>query len=173
MLDKLCFFLTCHQWLTIGETVTSKLDTDSYSFTLDEDSKLYFDSLTNNGSFNWTLTKADGTKVVERRRFDQSDSNSINDPILDLSAGEYLLKIDGGDVITDYSFKLSNLNQASSLVLGTQIQDSFESGKKTDLFKFDAEAGERFFFDYQQLTGSAYGSTYAQWRSLYLRNSRI
>ena len=152
------------QELTLGETVPNKLSTDSYSFTLDENSKLYFDSLTNNSSFNWTLTKTDGTKVVDRRRFDQSDGLSINDPVLNLSAGEYSLKIDGSDVITDYSFKLSNLNQAGSLSLGTQIQDSFEQVKGTEFYQFDATAGERFFFDFQQMTNSAYGSGNTQWR---------
>jgi large repetitive protein len=50
------------------------------------------------------------------------------------------------------------------LALGTQINDSFETGKKTDLYRFDASAGEKFFFDYQQKTGSVYGESYTQWR---------
>ena len=152
------------QELTIGETITSKLSTDSYSLTLDEDSLLYFDALTNSSSFNWSLTNAEGEVIVNQRRFNQSDGRRIADPILDLSAGEYLLKIDGTDVVTDYSFRLSNLNQAESLALGTQIEESFEQEKRTQLYQFEGVEGERFFFDYQQITGSRYGTSYTQWR---------
>ncbi|NJO99236.1 MAG: hypothetical protein HC764_27255 [Pleurocapsa sp. CRU_1_2] len=116
--------------LNLGETVTNKLTQRDYTFTLNQNSKLYFDSLTNNSNFKWSLTKADGTAVVNQRRFDQSDASSIADPILNLSAGGYLLKVDGSDTTLNYSFKLSNLNQAVSLALGTQINDSFEGGKR-------------------------------------------
>ncbi|MGL5836265.1 MAG: hypothetical protein ACRC1Z_23985, partial [Waterburya sp.] len=151
--------------LTLGETITfSLLQQDQYKFTLNENSLLYFDSLTNDSNFKWSLTKADGTQVVNQRRFDQSDGALIADPILNLSAGNYLLKVDGSDINSNYSFKLSNLNQAVPLTLGTQINDSFELGKKTDLFKFNATAGERFFFDYQQMTGSAFSVANTRWR---------
>ncbi|NJO99237.1 MAG: hypothetical protein HC764_27260, partial [Pleurocapsa sp. CRU_1_2] len=109
---------------------TNKLTQKEYTFTLNGNSKLYFDSLTNSSDFNWSLTKSDVTAVVNQRRFDQSDASRIANPILDLSAGDYLLKVDGSDTTLNYSFKLANLNQAVPLTLSTQINDSFETGKK-------------------------------------------
>ena len=81
--------------LTLGETVTSNvLQQDQYSFTLNEDSSLYSDALTNNSNFNWTIKDTDG-KTYYNRNFTQSDGKNIADPILKLPAGEYVLDIDG------------------------------------------------------------------------------
>src|SRR3546814_20473124 len=50
--------------LTLGATTPGTLalpgDRMRYSFTLAEDALLLFDSLTNNGSLNWTLTGPSG-----------------------------------------------------------------------------------------------------------------
>ena len=163
------------QELILGETINATLKQDRYSFTLDEDSLLYFDSLTNNNSsnFQWSLTNASGEVVVDRRLFTESDGSTIDNPVLDLDAGEYTLQIYGNDINNEYSFKLSNLNQAVPLTFDTQINDSFETGKKTDLYQFDAVAGARFFFDYQTLTGSLSASTYTQWRLIDAQGNEI
>ena len=89
------------QELILGETVTNKLTTDSYSFTLNEDSLLYFDSLTNNSSFKWNLTSTDDTEIVNQRQFTRTDANDISNPVLKVSAGDYLLEIDGDDTTID------------------------------------------------------------------------
>ena len=79
--------------LTLNEVVNSTLEQDSYSFTLDRDSLLYFDSLTYSFNFNWSLTKVDreSESIVEGRRFDQSDSKDI-EPIWYLYKKGYRMK---------------------------------------------------------------------------------
>ena len=163
------------QELILGETINATLKKDRYSFTLDEDSLLYFDSLTNNknSEFQWSLTNASGEVVVDRRLFTESDGNSIDNPVLDLDAGEYTLQIYGNDINNEYSFNLSNLNQAIPLTFDTLINDSFEGGKKTDLYQFTAEAGARFFFDYHKLTGSRSANTYTQWRLIDSQGNKV
>ena len=149
--------------LTLGETVTNKLTTDTYSFSLEDDSLLYFDALLNNDKFKWSLTDTDGTEIVNQRLFTRTDANNISNPVLNVSAGDYLLKIDGDDVNVNYAFKLSNLNQAEQLSFGTPIEDTFGEGKTTNLYQFEGTAGEKYFFDYQTIIGSR-GSSYSQWR---------
>ena len=109
------------------------------------------------------MTKEDETIVVDKRQFTRTDANDIDNPVLNLSAGDYLLKIDGNDTTIDYTFKLSNLNQAEQLSFGIPIEDTFGEGKTTNLYQLEGNEGERFFFDYQSLTGSRY-SSYTQWR---------
>ena len=151
------------QELTLGETVTSKLTTDSYSFSLEDDSLLYFDAILNNSSFKWSLTSTDGTEVVNQRLFTRTDANDINNPVLNVSAGDYLLEIDGDNINIDYSFKLSNLNQAKQLSFGTSIEDTFGEGKTTNLYQFEGTAGEKYFFDYQSIIGTSFAG-YNYWR---------
>src|SRR3546814_13389143 len=59
--------------LTLGATTQGTLalpgDRMRYSFTLAEDALLLFDSLTNNGSLNWTLTGPSG--VIDGRNLDR------------------------------------------------------------------------------------------------------
>src|SRR3546814_6854232 len=61
-----------------------------YSFTLAEDALLLFDSLTNNGSLNWTLTGPSG--VIDGRNFNNSVAYQRDDatPFF-AAAGAYVL----------------------------------------------------------------------------------
>src|SRR3546814_15651643 len=64
--------------LTLGATTQGTLalpgDRMRYCFTLAEDALLLFDSLTNNGSLNWTLTGPSG--VIDGRNFNKRDARS-------------------------------------------------------------------------------------------------
>jgi hypothetical protein len=86
------------QSLSLGVLTTGSIetpgDTAEYSFNLSDRSLLHFDSLTNSSNLYWTLAGPAGTSVSSRR-FDRSDA-SINNPTLDLPAGEYRLSIDAG-----------------------------------------------------------------------------
>src|SRR6185312_14068492 len=102
---------------------------------------LYFDSLTNDASLNWTLTGPRGVEVPSRS-FTASDSASISNPVLNLIAGNYTLTVSAsGDHTANYSFRLSNLASATPIVLGNPISGTLSSGTNTDFYQFTAQAG--------------------------------
>ena len=122
-------------------------EVDKYSFTLTQDKQVYFDSLSN-VSMTWSLTGPRGA-VVTDRGFRGSDSWDIGgNPILSLTAGDYLLSIDApGDTVGDYSARMIDLVTVPFVTPGAPVSGAIEPGNETDLYRFDAIAGERFFFD--------------------------
>jgi hypothetical protein len=78
--------------LEINATTTGSIahagQRDFYTFTLDEDGRYYFDSLTNNSNLNWTLTGPRGT-VISARSFISSDS-ADGFSLVNLVAGDYV-----------------------------------------------------------------------------------
>ncbi|MFA7602290.1 MAG: LamG domain-containing protein, partial [Novosphingobium sp.] len=137
--------------LTIGQRVAAAIsqpgESDRYSFTLAQPTRLLLDSFTNSSTLNWTLTGPDGT-VVSARRFDQSDSVDLSgNPVLNLSAGTWTLTVDGaGQAVGDYAFQLRDLATAEEMAAGNYARSLSESGRKTDLYRFDAIEGMRFGF---------------------------
>src|SRR3546814_6446011 len=97
--------------LTIGDRIDSTIahggESDRYSFTLDERTRLLLDSFTQTSGINWTLSGPDGT-VVSSRSFAQSDGLGLGaNPVLDLSAGTWSLPLDGaGDAGDAHAFRL-------------------------------------------------------------------
>ena len=82
---------------------------DRYSFTLSAQTLLYFDSLTNSNSIQWSLSGPLGA-VVTNRTFSASDSTAVTNPVLALPAGAYLLTVNApGQVTGAYAFRLSDL----------------------------------------------------------------
>src|SRR5262249_10779327 len=77
---------------------------NSYTFSLSNPSQLYFDSLTNDSSLNWTLTGPRGTEVSSRSFQSSDGGNFSSNPVLNLIAGNYTLTIAGsGDHTGSYS----------------------------------------------------------------------
>ncbi len=133
----------------------------NYHFTLSEPStRVYFDAMTNNSNVRWTLTGPRGT-LVSGRHFQQTDSvDGLS--LFDLVAGDYTLTIDGyQDFTGEYRFRLLDLSQAVDITLGTPVQGWLNPANETDVYRFDASAGERFYFD---TLGASGGNTY--WRLL-------
>jgi predicted small integral membrane protein len=146
--------------LTLGQTVSSTMARDRYSFSLDSNSQLYFDSLTNDGNFKWTIKGTNGTTYYNNRSFTASDGDNITDPILNLAAGEYILDIDGVNAGSIYSFTLKDINTtAANIIPGVTVTGNFNPARETDIYQFEAVAGERFFIDY--LDGSY---SHTRWR---------
>ena len=131
-----------------------------YNFNLAADSRLVFDSLTNNGSLNWSLTGPLGN-LVNDRTFNSSDSgNRGSATLLSLVAGDYTLTVDGsGDATGNYSFRLLDLATASAIALNTDVVGTLNPANSSNLYRFDATAGDQVLFDRKALTG---GSPY--WR---------
>ena len=84
-------------------------EVDQYVFTVSEDKQVYFDSLSN-ANMTWSLSGPRGA-VVTNRDFRSSDSWDIGgNPVLFLTAGDYLLSVDAtGDTVGDYSARLVDL----------------------------------------------------------------
>lgn len=135
--------------LTMGAVTTGNLttpgDQDTYTFHLDTDASLYFDSQTADPYLFFTLTGPAGTIT---QYFDVVDYWSTS-PVLKLPAGDYSLRIHrSGDSTGPYQFRLSDTNAAPNLSFGSQINGSLNPVNETDIYKFNAVAGNRFQFDF-------------------------
>src|SRR5213076_1744751 len=105
-----------------------------------------------NGNFNWTLTGPAGT-AVNARRFIEDE---FNFPPLRLPAGDYALTIDAvGDATGAYAFRLSDSTSVTPLTPGTPVSGVLDPGLETDLYRFTAAAGDRYFFDVVARSGTA------------------
>ncbi|TKB72677.1 MAG: LEPR-XLL domain-containing protein, partial [Nitrospira sp.] len=139
-------------------TISSPGQVDRYTFTLSQASRLYFDNLTVDSGFNWSLSGPKGLEV-NPRNFTSSDSADFGGaPVLDLIAGAYILTVDAsGDTTGNYAFRLADLAGATVLTPGTPVSGTLSPGNETDLYRFTAQVGDRVFFDHQSLTGSFSG----------------
>ena len=152
--------------LALGETINGAIDlpgqSDRYTFSLGDAKQVYFDSLINNGNFTWSLAGPHGT-LASSRNFITSDSAYVaGNPFLSLAAGDYVLTVEtGGDITGNYSFRLLDMSSATVLTPGTTVSGQLAPANETDLYKFDAIAGDRYYFDQQTISG---GATY--WRLL-------
>ena len=125
-----------------------------YGLTLASPATLHFDSLS--------------SIVVETARIqgpgiDQAFSLSEGSvPAQALLAGNYQLIIDGnGNSTGAYSFCVRDLPTATALAFATQVTTTLSPSTETDLYKFNAVAGDRFTFD-----SSTANPLNAQWRLL-------
>src|SRR5262249_58508605 len=59
-----------------------------------------------------------------------------------------------GDQTGAYAFRLWDLAQATALAPGTPVSGSLSPANETDLYRFSANAGDRFLFDSQARTGA-------------------
>ena len=134
---------------------------DRYTLNLPADSKLYFDSQTNNSNIHWSLAGPAGTAVSDRH-LTISDGNT-GDGVLRLPAGPYTLTVDGDKASTGaYAFRLLDLAAATPLTPGTPVSGTLDPANETDTYQFDALAEDRMFFDVQARSGG--GSS--RWRLL-------
>jgi hypothetical protein len=155
--------------LTLGARVDGAIahagQVDRYTFTLTERRTLIVDPLSPS-AFNWTLGGPAGT--VASRDFRSSDGIDFGGtPALDLVAGDYSLTIDpAGDTTGAYAIRVLDVAAATAIatpVAGTptSVGGTLDPATSTAMYRFDAAAGDRFFFDYVSAT-----QTDARWRLL-------
>ena len=115
--------------LALGSQVTGAITQPTvYSFTLANPAHLYFDSLTADGTLDWSLIGPTGT-VVNQRSFTSSDGIRFSsDPVLNLNAGSYTLFIAGGGGSSNYSFSLSDLASGTPITPGTAVSGTLNPG---------------------------------------------
>ncbi|MCB1940940.1 MAG: hypothetical protein KDI53_02660, partial [Candidatus Accumulibacter sp.] len=136
----------------VSGTLSASGEVDRYRLPLAGDTRVYFDSLTDNGNLRWTLSGPRGT-VVAGRSFTASDGYQ-GLSLIDLAAGDYLLSVFGSTGA--YSFKLMDMDQAEVLTPDTDTSGTLSPGNETDIYRFDAAAGERFYFDRVSFSGGYY-----------------
>ncbi len=104
-------------------------EVDRYSFTLAQDVRIVFDSLTSDNAFQWSLDGPDG-RVVAPTGFGSSDSaNRSGDTAPLLRAGSYTLSVDAtGDRTGDYAFRLIDLSRATALQPGQVVSGDLAQG---------------------------------------------
>ncbi|MCP4966482.1 MAG: hypothetical protein GY926_14780, partial [bacterium] len=119
-----------------------------YTFTLTEDTRVYFDSLTNRSDMRMLLTGPNGTYL--NRHFEQIDADNLgnNNPILYLHAGEYTLLIQGdGDARGDFNLNIFKLADAMPIAIDTVISGELTPANTSHFYSFDATAGMSLFID--------------------------
>src|SRR5579859_3325589 len=133
---------------------------DAFFFSLSADSRYYFDALSNAAPLEWSLTGPEGL-VVTDRSFGGSDGQNISDPTVLLIAGNYTLTVmSAGGTTNGYAFRFVNLADAALLTPGTVISNGFAAANRTDLYQFNASAGDQYYF--HQLTRTGLPNAY--WR---------
>ena len=87
---------TCLAQTTVTNVITGTIgvpgERDVFTFSIDGDSRFYFDALANVANLQWSLSGPSGA-LVANRSFGSSDAQSTSDPTVLLSAGAYRLTI--------------------------------------------------------------------------------
>lgn len=96
----------------------------------------------------WQLEGPAGTVVPPTTLRNADAGDGPTDDALMLQAGSYTLSVDGmGDTVGEYRFRLLDLAQAQLLSRGQEVSGTLDSARETDLYRFEANAGQRFFLD--------------------------
>ncbi|MFC5303075.1 beta strand repeat-containing protein, partial [Azospira restricta] len=134
--------------VAVSGAISTPGETNQYNFTIASDTKVVFDSLSNNANLNWSLNGPDGN-VVSERSFAASDSSGLSGtPAISLAAGTYTIAVNGSSSATGaYGFRVLDLQKADGIVAGTAVTGQISPANETDTYKFDATAGDHFFLD--------------------------
>jgi RHS repeat-associated protein len=144
--------------LVFGSTVSGSLSAagqvDAYTFTLGDRTTTYFDSLTDSGTIRWNLIGPTGA-VVSSRTFSASDSFNLADVTGELVAGDYLLEVFAGSGTPGaYSFRFHDTATAAEITPGIAFSNTLDPANETHLYRFEASAGDRFYFDVESASDS-------------------
>lgn len=147
--------------LTFGTTVSGTLDptggaVDTYSFTLTETNRVFFDVLnTSSFNWNWSLSGPYGDVVVNRGPLN-SDGIDQGDSSLALLPGDYQLRITSTTTQpSPYSFRLLRATDATPFTLGDTVTTNSAPASSTTLYRFNGTAGQLLYYDALAQTGFA------------------
>ncbi|MCS6853203.1 MAG: hypothetical protein NZ523_00395, partial [Elioraea sp.] len=143
--------------LTAGE-IAHAGQARRYTFTLPVETRLFLDTLRNEvdvsfweEGLRWTLSGPGG--VVAERSWNRGNGGVFGDgnPLLTLPAGQYTLTVRAtSDRTGAFSFRLLDGAAATAITLGSPVSGTLSPGQESDLYRFTAAAGDRFYFDSQQ-----------------------
>jgi len=140
----------------IAGSIDSPGETDKYEFVLQQGAQVVFDSLTDRSDLSWSLQGPQGD-VVLGRALDATDGSGLTgSPVMTLAAGKYTLTLSGaGDATGDYRFRLLDLaNTAMPLTPGVTTAGVLSPANGTNVYQFNALAGDLYYFDHKSSTGS-------------------
>ena len=148
--------------LTLGTNISGSIDVageqDTYAFNLPNHVRLHFDALSGSANMQWTLTGPTGS-IVSPRSFRSSDSFDNSIPVMNVPPGDYVLTVSAATNSTgSYAFRLLELGSAATLTPGTQVTGTLNPGSQTHLYRWAAQADDRFYFDVLE------GFSNATWR---------
>ncbi len=137
--------------LPVAGSISLPGETDSYAITVDEPTRVTFDSLSDS-QLNWRLQGPQG--AVTNSRFDQSDGYNRTQPTtLDLVRGTYTLTVSGKDYATgDYAFRLIDLANSQGLQQDVETTATLTSGRETELYSFTAQDDDFFALAFSEDT---------------------
>ncbi|HET7329337.1 LEPR-XLL domain-containing protein, partial [Dyella sp.] len=144
--------------LSISGSLDQPGQQNHYQFTVQDDKRVVFDSLTNRNDISWSLTGPNGQ--VARHNF--ADDTQ---PFVDLAAGTYTMTINAsGDATGAYAMRIVDASAAANLTPGTQVNDTLAQGNEISVYRFDATAGQKFFFNAGSANGTDGNYAYVNWR---------
>ena len=136
---------------TVNGAITHAGQRQFHYFSLASAARLFFDSLVNS-SFTWTLA-GPSIEIFTPRPFHGSDGLD-GDARLNLPAGDFVITVDTSGTNTgSYAFRLLDAATALAFTPGVLVTNSLAPGNSTALYRFNATAGERFYFDGRLRTG--------------------
>ena len=145
--------------LPLNTTITAALPAAGtvarYKLHLDQAATLAFDNLGTNSNLKWRLVGPSGvvfdqsmTNYSSQYDYTTGTYNYTNDFDGKLAAGDYTLTIDSyNGAVDSYSFRVLNLEVATTVVPGTPTTTVVTPINGVQLYRFDAVAGERYYFD--------------------------
>ena len=117
-------------------------ETDVYLFEITEHTLVGFDSLTNTRDFFWNIYGPTGRLAGNRLTSD------VNVAVLDLRPGSYRLEVSGSSGTTgDYTVRLNDLADGTVVTPNTAFSGVLDPSNQTDIYRFDANAGDNFYID--------------------------
>lgn len=123
--------------LSVEGEISVPGETDQYEFVLDQSRRVVFDTLKNTSGISWTLEGPDGQVSI-----------TANSSVKDLPEGTYRLKFDGsGDTTGEYALRVLDANGAEDMTPGERVDVSLEGGNTSTLYRFSANAGDKYYFD--------------------------
>ncbi|MCB1965138.1 MAG: LEPR-XLL domain-containing protein, partial [Candidatus Accumulibacter sp.] len=147
--------------LTIAGAIDVPGEQDLYQFTVEEPTRIVFDSLTNRGDLNWRLDGPAG--LVSGRSFSATDSLAAASPVGELAPGSYELSVDGqDDALGAYELRVIDTASATAIVPGSPVSGVLDDGKQTAIYRFAARAGDSFFINIEDIEALASGSLSAR-----------
>jgi hypothetical protein len=135
--------------LAAGGTVT-------FTYTAPAGRLVYFDSLNNTSSLNYTLTSPDNTTVLS------SFSYLDGGPVVLPRSGMYTLTLrNPSSGSQNYRFRLLDLqgDGATALTLGATVTTTSSGGLTADVYRFTGSVGQRLFYD--GLSDTSFGNVTA------------
>ncbi len=149
---------------TVSGTLNAQNQSRTYTFTLDEGKTVQFDRL-NSGAGNdnlyWSLTGPYNTSLASSEYL-STGTTAPSTRVLDLPPGTYTLQVYTSGFGNDsYAFRLLDQSTATPLTNGQIVEGRVEPSGEMVAYSVDAEAGDRLFVDFRDLTirTSAYDAT--------------